>query len=155
MRSFTTVLLVTLSLTAHLAAQNTILVQGGGAALQQAVDAARPGDTLDVRAARYSGVVVGKGITVRCAAGVVVENTQGAALRIDGVPPGETLQVRGGRFVGGGFLGDPPLKVERCVGTVVLDRVLPVSASVLIGTLALEGNPGPVVLRGLDVGVDD
>lgn len=141
----TGVLLVLLALSTPVAAQRTIVVQGGGSALQQAIDQASPGDTLDVLAGTYSQIVVSKGITIACRAGVGVLGSTGFVLHADQVSAGETLTVSGGRYTGGAPFSGGPISVTGCAGIVVLDGVVAVPQGITAGALTIDGNSGPVI----------
>ena len=111
-------------------AQTTTVVSGGGPALANAVQAAQPGDTLIVRAARYDPIVVTRGIRILCDPGVVVRPASpGSVVSVDvrGVPTGQELVIHGMSLPGQGFAFPPPtpyvLSVTGCAGRVVLQRL--------------------------------
>ncbi len=138
-----------------LAAQNTIVVQGGGAALQQAVDAAMPGDRLDVHAGSYLPVQIAKGITVDCRPGVVVRGSNVPVLIVTGVPATESLTLLGGAFEGGGLLSGPPVSIQGCAGQIVVDGIEVRTPNVVRNSLSVTSNSGPVLFRRIDLGTDD
>ncbi len=106
-----------------IAAQNTIVVSGGGDALQQAIDAAAPGDRLEVRAARYHGCRIAKGLTIDCDAGVVLDGGPQTAVEIADLPRAEVVEFRGGEvLVTDAFpRGEPSLVLHDCAGVVVVE----------------------------------
>lgn len=140
-------------------AQQTIVVQGGGAALQQAIDGANPGDVLDVHAGTYDAVLIQKGVHVVCRSGVSVVHAQGSALTIRGVPAGESMSWRGGELSAstpGNPLWTPVLGVENCAGAVLLRTIRPrLTAPVLAFTAYLRvlACSGPVVLEDFVAGM--
>jgi len=96
-------------------AQATI-VSGGGAALQNAINAAVAGDELDVQPGTYTPVTCGKGIriTLRSGAEVGALFSTTVALLIAGVPATQTCVLAGGRVFG--------ISVTQSSGTVVIDQ---------------------------------
>ncbi|MEM7204424.1 MAG: hypothetical protein AAF628_29460 [Planctomycetota bacterium] len=107
---------------ASAAAQQVFVVSGGGRALQLAAQRANPGDTLVVRPARYSPVIVDKGIAVLCDPGVTIYSSAPLeGLRISGVPAGEVFAMRGGVFEIG--TGAFPLAALDCAGALVFEQV--------------------------------
>ena len=119
-------------LLAPLAAQQTIVVQGGGNALQNAVAQANPGDILVVRAGTYGNTLVDKGITIRCDLGVVIQLVgRGSALGV-AVPAGQLFRMRGGSLVGGGGLF--PALATSGAGTAIFEEVGSGSFSIATGT---------------------
>jgi hypothetical protein len=60
------------AVTSSLAAQTTWVVSGGGAALQQAINSAAPGDTLDVQAGTYSPITATRGLHIKLRSGAHV-----------------------------------------------------------------------------------
>lgn len=135
-------------------AQSTIVVTGGGANLQQAIDRASPGDTLDVRAGTYNSVVVDKGLRILCSAGVTVVRTALApSVIIDGVPAGQLCDWYGGAC-NTDLVFIPALRVARCDGTVVLRGPLwPVGTGGASRTFEVAGCRGPVLFDGITFGV--
>lgn len=100
------------------------LVSGGGTALQDAVDAASPGDVLLVSAGSYSGLVTQKGVTVVCDPGVTISRFDAAVLRIENVPAGQTFMLRGATIMP----SHPQTElgwINGCAGTVILENVVP------------------------------
>ena len=94
--------LAALGLGGSISAQQTVIVQGGGTALDRAVQAASPGDVLVVRAGTYLPVVVRRGITVLCNAGVQLTTFSlppvGPTLSFELIPTGEVATWRGGEL---------------------------------------------------------
>ena len=97
-------------------AQTTHVVSGGGNALQTAINAASPGDILDVLPGSYSAVTVTRGmrISLRAGASIVVPFSPPSwAISIVALPAGEAFVLEGGTV--NGFLA------TACAGAVVLD----------------------------------
>ena len=87
-------------------AQSTIVVQGGGMAFAQAVDAANPGDTLLVRPGTYYTTTITKGLRVLCDPNVdYLRNIFGPGFYVRGIPAGEQFTLRGGKISGSVHLG--------------------------------------------------
>src|SRR5262249_44848940 len=77
---------------------NVTIGQGGGAALQQAVNAAAPGDVLDVLPGTYSAVTVAHGLRFELRPGVQVVSGSGlSAFSVTGLPANEACVVHGGQ----------------------------------------------------------
>ncbi|MBK8977363.1 MAG: hypothetical protein IPM29_15740 [Planctomycetes bacterium] len=100
-----------------LSAQSTIVVTGGGGALNSAVQQAMPGDRLIVRAGRYDALLVDRGLLIECDAGVLfaADVYHGGPSRIAGVPAGQSLVVRNGGIAGS---LTPRIEIDRCAGIV-------------------------------------
>jgi hypothetical protein len=128
---------------AVLCAQPPIVVSGGGAALQQAIQAASPGDTLDVMPGQYDAVTCTRGIVIALRPGAEVGTslaTSPPAVSILSVPVGERLVVKGGRVgsVGRGFA------VTGCAGSVVIADVdvywgVPIAVTNCTGPVTFDG----------------
>ena len=108
-----------------LAAQNTIIVTGGGRALIVAVANANHGDTLIVRPAPtdYTNVMVDKGLTILCDPGVTFEGFLSTPIGARNVPAGRTLAWRGGRMWFAMHTADA-FRVENCRGNVVFEDLI-------------------------------
>jgi hypothetical protein len=155
MRDNFLVLLFTALSSISIDAQQSIVVRGGGTALQQAVDAATPGDRLDVHAGVYLPVRISKGISIECRPGVIVRGSNATALIVDRVPAAEALSIVGGVFEGGGLLAGPPILIEGCAGVVVVDGIGLRAPSPVRNSLSVTSNTGPILFRRVDVGTDD
>ncbi|MEL6431121.1 MAG: hypothetical protein AAFU73_20775 [Planctomycetota bacterium] len=99
------------------AAQSIFVVDADGGpgvdftALQPALDASSPGDRIEVFAGTYGPATLGRGVTVMGAeAGVVFQS-----VTIEDLPPAEIVVLAD--------VGHEQARIERCMGTVVLDRV--------------------------------
>lgn len=102
---------------AQLLTAQTIVVSGGGAALQQAIDTAPPGAHLLVQPGAYSAITVRRGMRVQLLAGTSILNVGGPAVSVVSVPPGETFVLEGvGNTV-------QEARVQSCVGDVVFANV--------------------------------
>jgi hypothetical protein len=99
-----------------LAAQQTIIVSGGGFALNQAIAAASPGDLLIVRAGNYVPAWSDRGVSILCDPGVIFESAFGPSLGARGIPVGQTFLLRGGTIQFIGHAGGPV--VQSCQGAV-------------------------------------
>ncbi|HEX5053270.1 MAG TPA: hypothetical protein VFZ65_15955 [Planctomycetota bacterium] len=134
---------VLLLLASVLPAQVVIPVMGGGAALQQAVLAASPGDILDVHPGNYSSVTVTRGLRLLLQPGVqIVGGPYTVSLTISAIPAGETLVVAGGRLQGISALG--------CAGTVVWDGIYILEN--FFDVSWIDGCTGPVACQGVQGG---
>lgn len=91
----TPVALVACFATQVLAQQAWIVGPGGFAALDLAVAAAAPGDTIVVRAGQYPPATIDKGVRVLGDPGARVQASVGVSLTIANVPAGQTAVVRG------------------------------------------------------------
>lgn len=142
--------LLSVVLAPSLAAQQTIVVQGGGPALQLAINAASPGDTLDVFPGTYDPIVVAKGIRIACRGGVLLDaGASGVpAADISGVPAGATFELEGGTFRASSW-NAPALRVADTFGTVQLRGAIDVeNNAALFGTsLLLQRCHGPVIVH--------
>lgn len=96
-------------------AQSTIVVSGGGTALQTAINAAAPGDTLVVQPAAYAAVTCSKGLRLALQAGAQVGTGSGTGLTLTNLPPAERFLVDGGSIAG--------IAASGCAGTIVVDGV--------------------------------
>ncbi len=132
---------------ATLDAQRTIVVTGGGNALQQAVTQANAGDTLDVRPGWYDRIKVSKGIAILCSPGVTLDGGFNShALRVTALPAGETFVLRGGSYYNISVLTNAAVAVDHCCGRIILDALE--SFTLLTGApLSIEHCTGPVLLR--------
>lgn len=126
-----------LSLALVLPAQTTHVVQGGGAALQQAINAAAPGDVLDVLPASYTSVIATRGLRIVLRPGAVVTSPipQTDAVRISAVPAGEALVLTGGTVQG--------VVIAGCSGAVVCARVT-IDGNFGGTQIAIDNCTGPV-----------
>ncbi|MBK8975652.1 MAG: hypothetical protein IPM29_06975 [Planctomycetes bacterium] len=130
-------------------AQQTIVVSGGGPALQQAIAVANPGDMLDVMAGSYDPIMVTKGLAIRCRAGVAIAQTgQAPAIAIERIPAGQTLLFAGGSCSSSTPLV-PALRVANTDGTVVLRSIVASVPGTLAWALLIEGCRGAVLCRSL------
>lgn len=106
-------------LAAAIPAQTTRVVSGGGSALQTAINAASPGDILDVMPGSYSAVTAQRGlrISLRAGAAVVVPYLSTAsAITIQALPATEAFVVEGGEVQG--------IAAMNCAGAVIGNRFL-------------------------------
>jgi hypothetical protein len=126
---------------ASLVGQTTIVVQGGGANLQNAINAANHGDTLDVFAGLYDPVTVGKGLTIRCRSGVTVASASASAtgITVANLPQFRTLVVDGCTV--------DTCAITACSGGVVFDRVQLQNRT--LGPCTVSACTGPVVFHGM------
>lgn len=101
-----------------IATQSTIVVSGGGGALNAAVQQASSGDRLIVRAARYQALLADRGLTIDCGAGFQFDADiySGGPSRIFGVPAGQSLRLRGGEIVASGLF--TRVEISQCAGIV-------------------------------------
>ncbi len=115
----------TLLVAAPTTSQRTTVVTGGGGALQAAVGAAQPGDTLLVRAADYDETVVDKGVALFCDPGVRIGSGQDAGLTITALPAHQAFVMHGGqvRFSTQIFGVPGSVQISNCQGPIVFDRV--------------------------------
>ncbi|HEX5052717.1 MAG TPA: hypothetical protein VFZ65_13155 [Planctomycetota bacterium] len=131
-----------LGVTGMLPAQLTTIVQGGGAALQAAINAAAPGDVLDVFAGSYSPVSCTKGLRISLRAGADVGVGSGTVgLTVTGIPANETFVVEGAGHLNG-------VAANQNAGSVVVDRV----AAWNFHTMPIDACTGPVVFHETDFG---
>jgi hypothetical protein len=131
-----------LMLSTAMVAQTTHLVIGGGLALQAAIQAAAPGETLDVLLSSYAAVTCSKGLRIALQAGAEIGTTFALtrSLVITTGPSQEAGVVTGGKVNGlsvsqcagtvvvdgvaiNAFLQNPPMEVADCAGPIVFDRV--------------------------------
>src|SRR5262249_19125102 len=120
----------------------TTIVQGGGAALQLAVQAAQPGDTLDVLSGNYTAVTVDKGITVACRSGVVISSGPGYAVTVNNLPAFTTFVLAGAQL--------DAFRIDGCAGGVVFDRVTnvsPIRGANINGAVIRSSCDGPPYLH--------
>lgn len=112
---------------ASLVAQSTVVVSGGGAALQSAINLASPGDTLIVNAGIYTPVLCTRGLRLELQPGAEVgaPNSSTLAVRLQAIPASDTFVLTGGLVFGVG--------ADACAGAIVVDRA------------ELRGGPGPLV----------
>lgn len=132
--------MLALWLTQAAPAQPPIVVQGGGPALQQAIDTAPPNAILDVFAATYDPILVQQPLTIACRPGVlIVGGVSTPAATIDSLPAGSTFALTRGECSNGG------MSIHQCAGAVVVvgTRLSPGVPS----QLAIAQCSGPVVLR--------
>ncbi len=132
--------LLVFAFAALLPAQSTHVVQGGGSALQTAINAAAPGDILDVMPGSYAAVTVTRGlrITLRSGARVVVPfQSMAAAITVSALPGGEALVVTGGSVQG--------IAATACAGAIVCDRMTLDNANG--GSSRIDGCTGAVTLQ--------
>lgn len=115
--------LVLFAAAATLRCQQTVVVSGGGPALQNAILAASPGDTLLVRGGTYSAIRVDKGLRILCDAGVLIVDATTVPLHVLDVPSSQTLVVRQVRISSLGYGSEPCMVVSDCAGLVILDGV--------------------------------
>ncbi len=127
-----------LVLAAPLVAQATWVVSGGGAALQNAITIAAPGDVLDVQPGLYDPVVCSKGLRIALQSGAEIStvSTSVPALSVTNVPAGETFQVDGGSVRG--------IVASQCAGTIVVDGV----RVELYAVMPFTACSGPIVFDG-------
>jgi hypothetical protein len=127
-------------LTAALSAQTTHIVTGGGAALQNAVQIASPGDILDVQPGVYDAVVCTKGLRfeLRPTAEVAAPGLTGNAVTLQGIPASEVAIVTGGLVRG--------IACLNCAGTVIFDQTVVVGTPGSFAPMRISGCTGPVVL---------
>ncbi len=138
-----------------LPAQQTIVVTGGGPALQNAIISANPGDRLDVFAGTYSAVLVDKGIYIDCRAGVRVYGNGVPALTAKAVPGNQLLRIRGGEFLTSKSVWptfEASMRVDSNTGSVVLESPKLPLVSVYNTRITVINCSGTVVVRGVDVG---
>lgn len=108
---------------AALCAQQTIIVQGGGQAYDQALLAANHGDTLIVRAGRYQSSTATKGVTVLCDPGVEFGLGLGwFPIGATNLPAGTNFVFRGGRIAFQMNFSD--VAVTNCAGNVVFEGLV-------------------------------
>jgi hypothetical protein len=103
---------------AQLPAQTTIVVQGGGPALQTALLTAGPGDVLDVLPGAYSPATATRGVRIQLRTGAILDSPAPfttPAITVSGIPATETLVLAGGEVHG--------IEVNGCAGGVHFDRV--------------------------------
>lgn len=115
--------LAALALFVPVAAQSTIVVQGGHEAFRDALNQAVAGDVLVVRPGQYGGhAVIDEAITVLLDQGalLVADGTRGAGLGIGSIAAGQTVRIRGGG-IAGSALPVPSLTIVDCAGSVVLE----------------------------------
>ena len=129
-----------LLLTTIAAAQTTHVVSGGGAALQNAINAANPGDILDVMPGTYSEINTAKGVRVMLRAGATVQSSFVAlAVTLSGLPAGQTFVLHGGAVEG--------FQAQNCAGCIIW---LGSQHAHLLGVLLTFVNcTGPVVAKDL------
>jgi hypothetical protein len=127
---------------AALAAQTTWVVNGGGTALQTAINTAVPGDILDVQPGVYSPVICTKGlqIVLRPGADIGQQFNNTIALSVGPLPATETFVLTGSRVWG--------ISVAQCAGGVTFD-------STLIGWLSttplgVQASSGPIVFDNVN-----
>ncbi len=121
-----------------LVGQSTVVVRGGGPALNLAIQQATPGDHLIVRAADYDALLVDRGLRIECDVGVRFDANAilGSGSRIFGVPAGQWLSIRGGVMAAGSI---SRLEIHRCTGVVTW--VAPTfEAAGLRGTISIENS---------------
>ena len=108
---------VLLAVASSLAAQTTWVVSGGGAALQQAINSAAPGDTLDVQSGQYTPVTATRGLHIKLRSGAQVGTflPPSTAIALTSLPATESFVVEGGTI--GGFWA------TGCAGMVVCSGV--------------------------------
>ncbi|MCU0866925.1 MAG: hypothetical protein MUC36_24330 [Planctomycetes bacterium] len=130
---------IVLLLTAALAAQTTHIVTGGGAALQNAVQTAAPGDILDVQPGLYGAVVCTKGLRfeLQPTAEITAPGLTGNALTLQGLPANEVAIVTGGLVRG--------IACLQCAGTVIFDQTAVVGTPGSFAPMRISGCTGPVV----------
>lgn len=125
---------------ALLPAQTTHVVQGGGTALQLAINTAAPGDILDVMPGSYAAVTVTRGLrmSLRPGASVVVPFLSTlAAITVSALPGGEAVVVTGGTVQG--------VAAVACAGAILCDRMTLDNANG--GSSRIDGCSGPVTLQ--------
>lgn len=117
------------------AGQTVYLVDDDGGAgvdfldIQPAVDAASPGDRIDVRAGTYSSVLIQEGITLMGEADVVIMGSSfpSVSVRIEDIPANETVVVTDVEL-------ERTLVVFQCDGHVLIDNVASLAVSVAFAT---------------------
>lgn len=130
---------VCLPFAAAAAAQTTWLVTGGGAALQNAINAAVAGDTLDVAPGVYSAVSCSKGLLFRLQPTAQIDppGLTGVALVLQNVPTNEVAIVTGGLVHG--------IRCIACAGTVIFDQTTITGTPGSFAPMQVSGCTGPVV----------
>lgn len=130
---------------AGLARAQTILVQGGGAALQQAINTAPVGAVLDVHTGIYAPVAVAQGIRITLRAGADVVSapypSTAPAVTVSAVPAGQQFVLEGAGSATG-------LAIGPCAGDVVIDGINHGPAPNGAQTTAISGCTGAVVFQG-------
>ncbi len=101
-------------------AQATRFVSGGGAALNQAIQQAAPGDRLVVAAALYDPLLADRGLLIECDPGVRLDANFGSQSRIANVPAGQQFTLRGATFLGSPLVIS--LQIDSCAGTVIVEN---------------------------------
>lgn len=98
----------------------TIVVSGGGAALQQAINTAPPGATLDVMPGTYSPVVATQALHISLRAGAIVGQppppVQPPAFAISALPAGQQFVLEGSGKVWG-------LQFTGCAGDILVNGI--------------------------------
>ena len=97
-RALLTLTALAVTSTAAISAQQTIIVSGGGTALQSAIDQADPGDILIVRAGSYEPITVSEGIAIVCDADVTIfsfAHTTTPVVEVRDLPAGQHFRMRG------------------------------------------------------------
>ncbi len=120
-------------------ASGQTIVSGGGAALNQAVQAARRDDHLIVRAGNYDSPVIDRGLRIDFDPGVVLQpDLQGLGfVRIGPIPAGDRLILRGGSVQAGSLYSR--VMIDHCDGDVVwIGLTLPTASG--FGELRVEGS---------------
>lgn len=133
---------VVAAITTPLPGQVVHLVQGGGAALQNVLNIAAPGDTLDVMPGTYTQATTTIGVHVALRPGAVVETLalNGTALTIHTLPAGQTFRLTGGMVAGFGALN--------CTGDVTVVGVGP--AGITMAVTRVQGCTGAVLFDYVD-----
>ena len=132
-----------------LVSQQTIIVNGGGGALNSALSSANPGDTLIVRAGNYDGAIVRKGVTIECDAGVrfVTSVTNDHHLQILNINQGERCVIVGANIMDISQSIFTGISILNNLGTVILRRSSIVGPSPS-GNLDITSCRGPVIIEG-------
>lgn len=138
---------------ASLAAQQVLVVDvAGGTPFQQiqaAVNAANPGDVVEVRPGVYLPFACSKALRIEGEAGVIIQETATqSAFAVSGIPAGATCTVSQFelRSIVTPCTCEPRMSVSQCDGAVILDHIRPDYAT------SLEPQLDAVDVAGILVG---
>lgn len=143
MKSFSPSVVLMPCIMAALMPAQTIVVSGGGVALQQAITTALVGAVLDVMGGTYSPVVVTRGLRISLRAGAAVTPQFPAAtpgITITGLPAGEQFVLEGSGAVAA-------MSIGQCAGDVVVDGVNHASTFSSSMPVTVTGCTGAVIFH--------